>query len=320
MAKLDSRHIDEIAALLAVAATHSFTAAGKAVERHPTIISKRIASLETRLGVRLVERTTRQVRLTGAGERLADKLRAATELIDEAQQEATETASDLRGCLKLALPATMGRLWLAPRLPEFMARHPKLELDVDYSDAYVDLVEGGFDAAIRIGHLADSGLVARKLADHQRILAASPAYIERHGVPLTPTDLPTHNCLGNPRLNSFPFWRLSDGTQVETIRTRGTLRTNDSMALLEAARAGIGILGAGEWLPARDLAAGTLVRVLPQWSFDGDGGIYLVRPSRRHASARTEAFVAWITDLFRTNPWAGPQLPPSRHNVDLTAL
>lgn len=300
MAKLDSRHIDELAALLAVAATHSFVAAGKAVERHPTIISKRIASLETRLGVRLVERTTRQVRLTEAGERLADRLRTATELIDEAQQEATEKASDLRGGLKLALPATMGRLLLAPLMPEFMAKHPKLELDVDYSDAYVDLVEGGFDAAIRVGHLADSGLVARKLANHHRILVASPAYIECHRPPLVPMDLQTHNCLGNPRLNSFPFWRLSDGTQVETIRTRGTLRTNDSMALLEAARAGIGILGAGEWLLGRDLKAGTLVRVLPQWTFDGDGGIYLVRPSRRNASARTEAFVEWITDHFRS--------------------
>lgn len=196
MANIDSRHIDEMTALLAVAATQSFVAAGKAVERHPTIISKRIASLEVRLGVRLVERTTRQVQLTDAGKRLADQFRTAIELIDEAQQEATETAADLRGCLKLALPATMGRLWLAPQLPGFMEKHPKLELEVDYSDAVVDLVEGGFDAAIRIGHLADSRFVARKLADHQRILAASPAYLARHGMPLAPTDLQTHNCLG----------------------------------------------------------------------------------------------------------------------------
>lgn len=319
MTKLDSRHIDEMAALLALAATHSFSAAGKAVERHPTIISKRIASLEVRLGVRLVERTTRQVQLTDAGKRLADKFRAATDLIHEAQQEAAETAAELQGCLKLALPATMGRLWLAPQLPFFMALHPKLELDVDYSDAFVDLVEGGFDAAIRIGQLPDSGLVARKLADHRRILTASPGYIARYGMPREPADLLTHNCLGNPRLNSFPIWRLSDGSRVEMIRTCGTLRTNDSMALLEATRAGIGILGAGEWLPARDLAAGTLVRVLPQWAFDGDGSIYLVRPSRRYASARTEAFVAWTAELFRSIPWAGPQHRSPGHDGELTA-
>lgn len=316
MAKLDSRHIDEMAALLAVDMAHSFVAAGKAVERHPTIISKRIASLEARLGVRLVERTTRQVHLTDAGKRLADKFRAAADLIAEAQQEASETAEDLRGCLKLALPATMGRMWLAPRLPGFMAMHPKLELDLHFSDAFVDLVDGGFDAAIRIGHLADSRLVARKLADHQRVLAASPGYIERHGMPSAPADLLSHNCIGNPRLQSYPVWRLFDGIRVETVRTGGTLRTNDSMAMVEAARAGIGILGAGEWLLGRDLSAGTLVRILPRWIFDGEGGIYLVRPSRRYAPARTDAFAAWVINLFDSLHWAEPaSAAAGRNNV-----
>ncbi len=304
MAKLDCHHMDEIVALLAIAANHSFAAAGKAVGRHPTIISKRIAALEARLGVRLVERTTRQVQLTDAGKRLVDKLRVATDLISEAQQEAAETAEELRGHLKLALPATLGRLWLAPRLPEFMALYPKLELDVHYSDAYVDLIEGGFDVAIRVGHRADSGLVARKLADHQRVLAAAPRYIEQYGMPLEPADLPTHNCIGNPRLSSYPIWRLFDGKRVEVVRTNGTLHTNDSIAMLEAARAGIGILGAGEWLLARDLAAGKLVRILPEWTFDGDGGVYLVRPSRRYAPARSDAFAAWISNLFQPIPWA----------------
>ncbi len=304
MSKLDSRHIDEIAALLAIDAMHSFVAAGKIVERHPTIISKRIASLEVRLGVRLVERTTRQVQLTDVGKRLADKLRVATDLINEAQQEATETAEDIRGCLKLALPATMGRMWLATALPKFMAKHPKLELDVNYSDAFLDLVEGGFDAAIRIGHLTDSSFVARKLANHQRILAASPDYITRYGMPSVPLDLVSHNCIGNPSLNSYPIWRLSNGTALETVRTEGTFRTNDSIAMLEAARAGIGILGAGEWLLARDIASGHLVRILPEWSFDGDGGVYLVRPSRRYAPARTDAFVNWITNFFQPTPWS----------------
>ncbi len=308
MIKLDSQHIDEIAALLAVASTNSFVAAGKAIERHPTIISKRIASLEVRLGIRLVERTTRQVQLTDAGKRLADKLRVATDLIYEAQQEATEAAAELRGCLQLALPATMGRLWLAPKLPDFMAMYPKLELDIHYSDEFVDLVEGGFDAAIRIGNLADNRLVARKLADHQRILAASPVYVERHGMPLEPTHLLAHNCIGNPSLNSYPIWRLSDGKCVEMVRADGTLHTNDSVAMLDAARAGIGILGAGEWLLARDMAAGTLIRILPQWTFDGDGGVYLVRPSRRYVSARTDAFVAWVTNLFHSIPWGQSEL------------
>lgn len=305
MTDIESRHIDEIAALLAVAAERSFASAGRSLGRHPTIISKRIASLEVRLGVRLVERTTRQVQLTEAGKRLADKLKVAMDLLDEAQLEAAEQARELHGTLRIALPATMGRQWLAPRLPSFMNLHPKLVLDAQYSDAVIDLIEGGFDAAIRIGHLPDSQLVARKLASHERILAASPEFIERHGMPRKPSDLQKQNCLGNPSLNSFPMWRLSDGRRVETIRANGTLRTNDPVALLEAARAGVGVIGAGEWLVARDLAAGTLVRVLPAWTFDREGGIYLVRPTRRYAPARTEAFAEWIAEVFRHVPWSG---------------
>lgn len=301
--KINSQHIDEIAALLAVASNGTFAAAGKAIGRHPTIISKRIASLEIRLGVRLVERTTRQVQLTDTGKRLADKYRVATGLIEEAQAEATENANDLSGRLKLAFPATMGRLWLAPKIPEFMAKYPKLELDINYSDDYVDLIEGGFDAAIRIGHLTDSRLVARKLTNHKRILVASPAYLQQYGTPLKPDQLLEHNCIGNPSLNSYPIWRLSDGNQLVVIRTDGTLLCNDSIAMLEGARADIGILGAGEWLVSRDINAGTLVKLMPQWHFDGDGGIYLVRPSRHYISARTDAFSKWVSQLFQPVPW-----------------
>lgn len=304
MTRLDGGHIDELAALLAVGAEGSFVAAGRSLERHPTIVSKRIVALETRLGVRLVERTTRQVRLTEAGARLVEKLRAAASLLEDAQQEATNDAHELNGRLRLALPASMGRMWLAPLLPEFMARHPKLRVEVNYSDAFVDLVEGGFDAAIRVGFLNDSGLVARKLADHQRVLSASPTYLDRHGVPQAPADLEAHNCLEYPGLFSFPVWRMSDGRRTESVRIRGTMRANDTVALLEAARAGVGILGAGEWLSIRDIADGALVRVLPSWTFDAEGGIYLVRPSARFAPARTEAFVAWITEVFRRSiPW-----------------
>ncbi|MFM4826292.1 LysR family transcriptional regulator [Aeromonas bivalvium] len=301
--KINSQHIDEIVALLAVAANGNFAAAGKAIGRHPTIISKRIASLETRLGVRLVERTTRQVHLTDTGKRLADKYRVATDLIEEAQEEATENANNLSGRLKLAFPATMGRLWLAPKIPEFMVKYPNLELDINYSDNYVDLIEGGFDAAIRIGDLTDSRLVARKLTSHKRILVASPNYLQQYGTPLEPDQLLEHNCIGNPSLQSYPIWRLSDGQQLAMVRTNGTLVTNDSIAMLEAARAGIGILGAGEWLVAQDIHTGTLVQLMPQWHFDSDGGIYLVRASRHYVSARTDAFGEWISQLFQPVPW-----------------
>ena len=304
MNDLDSRHVDELAALLAVAREESFVAAGQSLQRHATVVSKRIAALERRLGVRLIERTTRRVRLTEAGARLAERLRSAGDLILEAETEASAGAAELRGKLRLALPAAMGRLWIAPLLPSFLLRYPALEVEAHYSERYVDIVAEGFDAAVRVGVLSDSRLIAKRLGHHRRVLGASPDYVRRRGAPATPRELAGHNCLGFTGLASFPEWRLSDGRRKETVIARGSLVSNDSGALLEAAKAGIGILGAGEWLMSRDFAAGTLVRILPEWTLDSDGGIHLVRPSVKFAPARTEAFVAWIGEQFRRGmPW-----------------
>jgi DNA-binding transcriptional LysR family regulator len=301
---LDSTRIDELAALLAIAREGSFVAAGRSLLRHPTIVSRRIAALEARLGVRLIERTTRQVKLTAAGERLAEQVRSASEAIVEAEHEASADAAELRGRLKLAFPSALGRQWLAPLLPDFMKRHPALQIEVDYSERYIDLVAEGFDAAVRVGILNDSRLVAKKLCGHRRVLGASPDYLKRFGEPREPRDLAEHNCICLPSFASFPNWKLKRGSREETILAQGSLLSNDSLALLEAARQGIGILGGGEWLMARDFAQGVLVPVLPGWTFDANGGVYLVRPSIRHAPARVQAFAVWITGQFSENaPW-----------------
>ncbi|MFJ1257381.1 LysR family transcriptional regulator [Cupriavidus sp. CuC1] len=304
MSQLDSRHIEEIAALLAVAEERSFVAAGRILQRHPTVISKRLAALERRLGVRLLERTTRQVRLTDAGARLVDRLRSATGLITEAEQEASLGAAEIRGVLRLALPAALGRLWLGPMLPEFLSAHPLLSIEAAYSERFVDIIAEGFDAAIRVGELADSRLIAKKLSDHRRILCASPGYIQKHGAPKNPRDLGLHNCLGFTGLASYPEWRLSKGERKETVVTRGTLIANDSETLLAAARYGLGIIGAGDWLMSRDIAEGTLVRVLPDWDLDERGGVYLIRPSAKFTPAKTTAFKEWIEKKFDCGaPW-----------------
>ncbi|WP_237478216.1 LysR family transcriptional regulator [Lichenibacterium dinghuense] len=304
MQDLDGRHADEMAAFLAVAGSLSFVGAGGRLGRHPTVISKRVAAFERRLGVRLIERTTRTVRLTEAGARLAERLTAAGALVREAEQEVSAGATAVQGRLRIAFPESMGRMWLAPRLPTFLRRHPALEVEAFYSERYVDLVAEGFDAAVRIGVLKDSRLIARRLGRLRRILGASPEYVRRHGEPATPLELADHNCLEFTRLASYPEWRLSDGVRTEVVVARGSLRSNDSGALLDAARAGTGILGAGEWLMVRDFTAGTLVPILPGWTFDVDGGVYLVRPSLRLAPARTEAFAAWLGEQFRHGmPW-----------------
>jgi DNA-binding transcriptional LysR family regulator len=302
---LSNPHSDEIAAFLAVAAQGSFVAAGRLLQRHPTIVSKRLAAMEKRLGVRLVERSTRHVRITEAGLQLEQRLRAAVELMNEAQQQAVQGASEVRGTLRLALPAAMGRLWLGPLLPEFLKAHPHVSVIADYSEGLVDIIEQGFDAAIRIGELDDNRLIAKKLSDHRRILCASPAYIDMHGMPQTPQDLLQHNCLRFSGLASFPLWRLYRGNELQTITPRGNLTASDSESLLAAARADAGILGAGDWLMSRDLAAGRLIQVLPDWQLDSAGGVYLVRPSARFPAAAVVAFKEWIEAKFDpAPPWA----------------
>lgn len=302
---LDNRHSDEIAALLAVADEGSFVAAGRRLQRHPSIVSKRVAAMEARLGVRLIERSTRQVRLTHAGAQLVERLRAALALISQAQQEAALGAMEARGTLRLALPATMGRVWLAPLLPEFLKSHPQIEVVADYSDRFVDIIAEGFDAAIRIGELNDNRLIAKKLSDHRRILCASADYLAQHGRPATPEELSSHNCLRFSGFANFPEWRLCNGKRQERVAVKGALTANDGESLLAAARVGVGILAAGEWLMSRDLVEGRLVRVLPQWSLDGQGGIYLVRPSAKFSPATTMAFKEWIERKFANGPpWA----------------
>ena len=308
---LDSQRSDEISALLAVASEGSFVAAARQLQRHPTVISKRVAAMEARLGVRLVQRSTRHVRMTDAGAQLVEHLRTALGLIVQAEHEASQGTAQVRGVLRLALPAAMGRLWLGPMLPEFLSAYPEVSIVAEYSERFVDLIAEGFDAAIRIGELGDSRLVATKLGEHRRILCASPAYISQYGDPKTPHDLLSHNCLQFTGFASFPGWRLFRGGRQESVAVKGTMIANDSQALLAAAKAGVGILGAGQWLMSRDIASGRLVHVLPDWSLDARGGIYLVRPSAKFAPAATLAFKEWIESKFADGP---PWSRPDRHD------
>ena len=292
----------EHAALLALAREGSFVAAGAALGRHPTIVSKRLAALERRLGVRLLERTTRRVRLTDAGEQLSERVRRATDAIFEAEQEASAAGSELRGRLRLSLPAAMGRQWLAPAIPDFARRYPGLDIEVDYAERHVDLVGEGFDVALRLGSLGDSRLVSRRLGNHRIVLGASPAYLARYGVPERPSDLAAHSLLRYTGPVATPEWRMRKDGERETVVPNGSYRSNDIGALLEAARQGIGVVGFGDWAMAREFKTGVLTQLLPEWRFEIDGGIYLLRPSSGFMPARTEAFVRWIGALFDGGP------------------
>ncbi|MDH0051172.1 LysR family transcriptional regulator [Comamonas terrigena] len=305
----DSQHTDELATLLALSEQHSFAAAARVLERHPSVLSKRIQALERRLGVRLVERTTRRLSLTREGLQLVEKVRQAASWIRDAEREAAQGATEVRGRLRLALPAAMGRRWISPMVAGFALAYPEVVLEVEYSERIVDVVGERFDVAIRIGNLPDSGLVATRLCDQYRILCASAAYLARCPAPASPADLARHNCLGYTGLLSFPEWTLVQADRQgaaptrQSLRVTGSMRSNDNEALLHAALQGVGIVAGSDWhlLPA--VQSGALVRVLPEWTLGEAGGIYLVRPSGQYQTAALAAFRQWISERFAAVPW-----------------
>jgi DNA-binding transcriptional LysR family regulator len=300
---MDGARMDEIAAFLAVVETHSFTAAGRLLTRDASIVSRRISALERRLGVRLLERSTRHVAPTEIGLRFYKRMDAAAAAMQEAEAEATRTSGIATGKLRLALPATFGRLWIAPMLPAFLAAYPDVSLEVEYADRYIDLIAEGFDAAIRLGELSDSRLVTKKLTSHRRLICAAPSYLKAHGVPATPSDLTNHRCLSFFRLAGHPEWRFRKGERVSAVQVQGPLTADDAQSLVTAALGGTGIVMCSDWLAVSERATGRLVPLLTDWAVEGEGNIYLVRPSARFTAGKTRRFLEWIAEKLRRPPW-----------------
>ena len=303
MQEFNGRHLDEAVAFIAVVERGSFTGAGEALQRDASVVSRRVTALEQRLGVRLLQRTTRQVHVTEAGTTLYQRLRAAAAAMQEAERAASAAGAAAHGLLRLSLPGTFGRLWIAPLLPQFLAAHPGVRIEASYTDRNVDIVGEGYDAAIRIGELPDSSLIARRLAPHRRLLCAAPRYLRMHGIPAQPEDLARHACLGFSRIASHPEWRLNRGGEIRGVRIAGPLVADDNHSLLIAARAGLGIMLSADWLTVPELRSGELVPVLPQWSGEGQGAIHLLHPSARFVPGKTRAFVDWIAARLTPPPW-----------------
>lgn len=306
---MNGTDFEQITAFLAVAEHGGFTAAGQALARDGSILSRRITALEKRLGVRLMERTTRRLALTEAGEVFHQRMQVALLTLQEIEHDTAAAAVSVRGTLRIALPATFGRMWIAPILPAFLAAYPELVVETAFEDRYVDLVAESFDAAIRIGTLTDSRLVARRLAPSRRRLCAAPAYLQAHGTPVHPIDLAGHACLGFSRLASHPLWHLRDGDKTAAIRIAGPLVTDDAHSLVQAAVSGAGIAMVSDWLAGPELNRGRLVPVLPEHPVESDEMIYLVHPSSRLVPAKTRAFADWIVGTLSTSPWLSDQTP-----------
>ncbi|WP_258394913.1 LysR family transcriptional regulator [Pseudomonas fluorescens] len=287
--------MDELSAFVAVAETSSFTAAAKVVGRDATILSRRLTQLEARLGVQLLSRTTRQVNLTEVGALYYQSVRALLDDLDCANQEATNFASTPQGLLRISLPVTFGRRWIAPLLPTFMDRYPNIRVDARYADRHVDVVAEGFDVAIRVGALRDNSLVAHQIAPYRNLLYAAPSYLAAHGQPRTPEELVEFSCLGFTNHSTWPDWVLKQGTQRRTVRPTGPLVSDSSEALLQAAIAGIGIIFMPTWLVAPSVRSGELVQLLPDWQGSEERGVYVVMPPGRLIPSKTRLFVDEIT-------------------------
>ncbi|PTM98359.1 LysR family transcriptional regulator [Mycoplana dimorpha] len=283
-----------------VVTTGSMSAAGRALGLAPAAVSKRIKRLETRLGTRLLQRTTRQVSLTEAGQGFHERVLGILAGIEEAEAFVSGRAGAMRGTLRISAPTSFGRMHIAPHLKPFMEANPELTVNLVLTDKFSDIVADGFDLAVRIGELEDSSLVARRLASVRRVLVAAPAYVERHGAPVSIADLSHHLCI--PPHNQ-DVWRLEGPEGAVVYRPAGTLVTNSSEVVREAVIAGMGIALRSTWDIGLELGDSRLVQVLPQYEGSRNVVLSAVYASRQFLPAKVRAFIDYLADLYGPTPY-----------------
>ena len=298
--------MDRLAALEAfvrVAETQSFSEAARRMRVGKSVVSREVAALEAELGVRLIKRTTRSLSLTDAGRSYCERAQRILADLDEANRAVSEHNTTPRGRLKVSAPLSFGFLHLAPALADFVARYPDVQVDVALNDRFVDLVNEGFDLAIRIGALDDSSLIARKVGTAKRIVCASPKYLAERGTPQTPDDLPNHECLTNSGIALGREWRFqrADGS-AWTISVNPRISMDNGDALRVCALNGLGFASLPSFIVGADLQSGALVSVLEAYAHL-EFNINAVYPHARHLSSAVRAFVDFLAGRFGPRPY-----------------
>ncbi|MDR5763240.1 LysR family transcriptional regulator [Caballeronia sp. LZ035] len=288
-----------------VAEEGSFAAAARAMGVSVATVSRGVARLEERLGARLFNRTSRQLALTEFGGTIAEKAGDIYRQAEEAENAAREMSVQPRGLVRLAVPMSFGLRWVAPLLPGFFEAYPEVSIDLHLSDATVDIVAQGFDAALRIAALPDSSLVAKRLCPVSQLLVASPKYLERHGRPTHPRDLVDRPCLSYAYRARSDVWRfVNDAGEEEPITPVGPLRVTNSDALLPTLLEGLAIAELPEFIAGEYLTDGRLESILKDWHLT-KGGLYFVTPSARARPAKVTALSDYFALHLSEPVWLG---------------
>ena len=291
-----------IRSFVVVAQKLSFVEAADGLQIDPSALSRRIRRLEERLGVRLFNRNTRRVALTEAGMLYLSHCQEVLTTLDEADAVISRLSVEPRGLLRVTLPVSFGQRHIAPVLAEFLTRYPYIDLDLSFTDRFVDVFEESIDVAIRIGQLKDSQLIVRRLAPNRRVLCASPAYLKQYGSPQMPAQLEQHCCLNFSRLATGDIWHFSRKNQRVAVPIKSKLRADNAEALYQAVLGDCGIALLATFIVGDDLRTGRLKTVLDDWKSPATD-IFAVLGVGRYVPSKTQVFVNFLVDRFRGTPY-----------------
>lgn len=288
--------IQDLRIFARVARVQNLSAVGAEFDLSAGTISKRLQSLEGELSVRLFDRTTRAISITEEGQTLLAKVESTLRELDSAFAAIAVNVEQPRGRLRVSAPTSLGRGVIAPAVCAFMAQYADIEVQIDLSDRIISLPDGGYDVAIRTGELADSSLIAKRLAADPQVVVAAPTYLTARGTPAVPQDLSSHSCLA---LGDAQFWSFAKGEESTEVRVFGRLRSDNGELLRHAAIEGLGLLRISQARVADDVRAGLLRQVLEGYDAGVGSGIWVVYPSSRHVLPKLRVFLTFMAQWFR---------------------
>jgi DNA-binding transcriptional LysR family regulator len=284
---------------------HGFTAAARDLGVTPSAVSKLVTRLEQRLGVRLLQRSTRRLALTAEGELYFERVQRIVGDIADAESDVMRFGLQPRGRVRVRVGTAFATYALVPALPEFLARYPEISLDLVVSEYPIDLVEAGIDLAIRVGPLGDVNLAARRIGELERVISAAPAYLERHGVPRKPEDLAHHNCLTLPGIAGQSEWPFRHTGGARTIAVKGNVSANNAETMYELALQGVGVIRLSDLIVGGAIRSGRLVPILVDVHQPEPLPLHAVYAARRRPP-RVDALIQFLVEKFASTPWRLP--------------